>query len=439
MVDRLVSSGHFEFTIFAGDDVIDKITNSANFQIVNLGSIKPTKYSEHILGLGYVEARSKSVTFRFKIARRFLPETWMIRKNGTILERSIWLFRSLKRFIGNTIDNRMTLLYFIKPFRILLRRSLIKNREKQEIPDAIRLGNYDWMVIPAASALGITTDFLVGARNAGIRSLIAIDNWDHLTSKSTYPTKPDYFTVMGRKDIEHAVTIHGCDPATILPFGLPRFDVYRHLHNTPLRLRSGRKKRVLYCGLSLGHSEKVVVDKLAMFLEDKYGADAVEVVYRPHPGAGPRYDGYEITNPNVIVSDHGDVSRTAMPPMDDAFVSAILDTDVIVGAPTTLILEALILEKDCVLDLTTDDFHRTTAGNSALNHTHMIDLTEISEVIRGNSIMEVIEAVDDLLSRVDDPIKPNISDLYDVAAATYEVQLASFLLSQSPHSRKSID
>ena len=104
-----------------------------------------------------------------------------------------------------------------------------------------------------------------------------------------------------------------------------------------------------------------------------------------------------------------------------------------------LVLEALILGKDCVLDLTTDDFHRTTAGNSALNHTHMIDLTEISEVRRGNSISEVIETVDELLSRVGESVNPEISELYDVTAATYELQLSEFLLSHSQHSSKSID
>jgi len=434
LVDSLVNSGRFEFTVFAEEDVFSKLPDSVSFRKENLGTIKVTRFSKHMVGMGYVEARFKSKSFRFKLVRGFLPDTWMIRKNGTVLERAIWLFRSVKRLVGNTIDNRMTLLYYIKPFRIVLRRNLVQNRELQDLPEVIRLGNYEWLVMPVASSIGFTTDFLVGARNAGIRSLLAIDNWDHLTGKSIYPIKPDYFTVMGRKDIEHAVAIHGCDPTTVLPFGLPRFDVYRRLNNTPPRSKSGQKKRVLYCGFSLAHSEKVLVDRLTSFLVCKYGSDSVEVIYRPHPGPAPRYDGYEISNPNVIVTDHGDVTRTAMPAMDETFVSTILDADVIVGAPTTLILEALILGKDCVLDLTIDDFHRTTAGNSALNHTHMIDLTEITEVMRGNSIMEVIEAVDELLSRVDKSTKPKISDFYDVGAATYEIQLASFLLSHASHS-----
>lgn len=431
LVDRIVDSGFFEITVFAEDEIFTKLPLSTKFQKVNLGTIEPTKYSKHMVGMGYVEARSRSITFRFKLARRFLPEAWMIRKSGTLAEKVKWFFRSFKRLVGNTFDNRMTLLYYIKPFRIAMKRYVIQKNEQQDLPDAIRHGSYDWLIMPAASATGFATDFLAGARKAGIHSLIAIDNWDHLTGKSVYPIRPDFFTVMGKRDIDHAVTIHGLDPATILPFGLPRFDTYRRLGTVSPRVGSDQKKRVLYCGFSLAYAEKILVDRLTEFLVSKYGTDEVEVVYRPHPVSPPRYDNYDIENPNVIVSDHGDIARTSMPAMDDAFISAILDADVIVGAPTTLILEALILGKECVLDLSIDDFHRTTAGNSALNFTHMIDLTEIRTIDRGNSVSEVIAVVDRLLSRVDPYVSPDISHLFDVGAATYEEQLLSFLLART--------
>jgi hypothetical protein len=306
--------------------------------------------------------------------------------------------------------------------------------EKPTLPKEISDGDFEWLIIPSASAIGYTTDFLEGANSIGLKTLIAIDNWDHLTGKSIYPIKPDYFTVMGKRCVEHAARIHDCDVARVLPIGLPRFDVYREIKHDCNKSFRVNKPRVLYCGFSLAHAEKQVVSSLAYYFESKYGVGSIEVHYRPHPGPLPRYDGSAITNSNIEITSYRDLKRTAMPDMDEEFLNAILQADVIVGAPTTLILESMAIHKKCVLDLTNDGFHRTSAGNSALWHTHMLDLTVINDLPRGNTIDELCHQVDQLLQQPANCLHFDIAHLYNTSEKPYRDQLLQFLVSEQ-HSK----
>jgi hypothetical protein len=427
LIDKLLSSGLFEITLFAPNEIFKNLPPSIPIESKNLGQFEISKYSKHVVAMSYVAMRSKSSTFRFKLARQFLPETKFFASNIGLPAAIKLFFHSTKRLLGNTRDNWVTLLYFIKPLRSFLYFYFNRMQSDCRLPIEIQDGKFDWLIMPASSAVGISTDFLAGAKNIGLKTLMAIDNWDHLTGKSVYPIKPDFFTVMGTNDVKHAVAIHDCDPKSILPFGLPRFDVYRRPINSPVNLNIATKKKILYCGFSLAHSEKRIVDQIANFMDDKYGEGAVEVCYRPHPGPLARYDNYEIRNERVDITKHGNLDRTAMPDMDQKFIDVLMSSDVVVGAPTTLLLEAMLLGKTCVLDVTLDGFHRTTAGNSARRHTHMLDLLAVTSLPRGKSVTELISTIDSSLQNSMNYKNYEISHLYNVSDKPFDIQLLGFL------------
>ena len=427
LINRLLASGVVEITLFAPNEIFKNLPTSIHFECKNLGQVPVTKYSKYIVAMNYVAMRSKSSTFRFKLARQFLPETRFFSSNiGPFLAIKLFL-HSVKRLLGNTRDNWVTLIYFIKPLRTFLGLCFNRTQIDCRLPIGIRDGEFDWLIMPASSAVGFATDFLAGARNIGLKTLMAIDNWDHLTGKSVYPIKPDFFTVMGTNDIQHAVSIHNCDPKSILPFGLPRFDVYRSPVISPIKPAITTKKKILYCGFSLAHSEKRIVDEISNFMDDKYGEGAVEVCYRPHPGPSPRYDNYEIRNTRIDVTKYGNLDRTAMPDMDQQFIDVLMSSDVVVGAPTTLLLEAMLLGRPCVLDITDDGLHRTTAGNSARRHTHMLDLLAVTSLSRGKNVAELVSAIDLLLENNPNFKNYEISHLYNVTDPPFDIQLMAFL------------
>ena len=434
LADYLIQHGNFDITFFADSEIHSRLPQSETFNTFDLGIIPITKKSKHLVAMGLVQMSSRSRTFRFKLMRQFLPETLLITKNGTMKFKVLWLLKSLGRTLKNTIHNRFTILYFFGPVRALIRWGLRILDEQPSLPSEIAEGNFEWLIIPSASAIGYTTDYLEAANKIKLKTIIAIDNWDHLTGKSIYPIKPDYFTVMGARCVEHAVNIHNCEPARVLPLGLPRFDIYRQITHEPQRAVEVNVKRVLYCGFSLAHAEKRVVSQLADYFDNKYGVGNVQVHYRPHPGPLPRFDDSKITNRNVTITEYGDLKRTAMPDMDEDFINALRDSDVVIGAPTTLILEALLMNKKCVLDLTHDGFHRTTAAISAVWHTHMIDLLEISGLQRGNTVAELQQLVDHGLHSSNDSSQLQIQHLYNSDDLPYRDQLLHFLLT-AEHSK----
>jgi hypothetical protein len=385
----------------------------------------------HLVAMNWVSMRSKSSTFRFSLQRTFRSEYWFFAFRLGMIRGFKQTILNAKTVLWNIRKKRLAVLYFFRPFRILARRHRTKLGKMNVLPEGIRNGNFDWLFIPCHAIDELMTDYIAEARQIGLKSLVAINNWDNLTSKSVYVVRPDYLTVMGSKCIEHAKNIHEIPRESVLTFGLPHFDAYRkYLRSNPTVVRTA-KKRVLYAGFSMAHSEKRIVDAIANHLDEKYGAGAVEVHYRPHPFPIPRIDNYEIANPNVVSNSHGSLLRTGMPTMDNGYMAAMQEADVVVGAPTTLVLEAMLLGRPCIIDLTTDAYHRTTASNAAKHFVHMHDLLVVPNLDVGRSVTELLNAIDSLLAKDSESVDYEIDNLYNTADALYGEQLLAFLTAQS--------
>ena len=430
LLRALLNTGEIDVTVFTPQHVIDRWVDADQFETVIIKSIEPTKVATNLVALSWVALRSRSSTFRFALERNFLSDYRLFPFQIGFKKGFIQFLRNIRTIVVNTKAKRKTVLYFFPLFRVLSQRNRQKLENGHALPSQIVNGNFDWLVVPCNALDELMTDYLAHAKQIGLRSLLAIDNWDNLTSKSAFVVQPDVVTVMGAKCVQYAIEIHDSDPKTILPIGLPRFDVYRSLKKNAGAAKSSSMKRVLYAGFSLAHSEKRVVDALADYLDTKYGPGAVEVHYRPHPLGVPRIDDYEIKNPHVVVTDHGDLLRTGLPHMDDDFINALTEADVVVGAPTTLMLEAMLIGRPCVLDITSDKYHRTTAGNAARRYTHMRDLLAVSELARGETNEQLIDEVIKILDADVAGIDYEIGHLYDTTAASYGEQLKSVLLAR---------
>ena len=429
LIEKIATTEKFIVKIFAPQNVYEKLPNLAFAETENLGEIKISKRTIHTIGMELVNHRKLSRTFDWKFKRLFLPQTFMFPRTGGLGFRAKWFLRSFKQFLGNTLNNKLAIIYFVKPLQIFFGLYFKILNEKLDIPKQIVAFNPDWLIMPSASAHGIINDCLVGANLRGIKTLIAIDNWDQLTGKSTYPTKPDYFTVMGNRCVEHALNIHGCNIEQVLPYGLPRFDIYRKLKHTCQLKDPELGIKILYCGFAMAHSEKFVVDSLADFFDQKYGSGVIRFTYRPHPGPSPREDNYEIQNQNVEITKYLDLDRTAMPDMDQDFIDELTSANLVVGAPTTLMVEAMLLNRPVLLDLTKDEYHRTTSGIISTKFTHVLDLLEISDIPRGNNIPELIRAIENQIESQTNCAHYAITKLFDTSKPPYSDQLIRLLSS----------
>ena len=62
LVDKLLSSGLFEITLFAPTEIFKNLPTSIRFESKNLGELAVSKYSKYVVAMSYVAMRSKSST-----------------------------------------------------------------------------------------------------------------------------------------------------------------------------------------------------------------------------------------------------------------------------------------------------------------------------------------------------------------------------------------
>ncbi len=428
LVKSLLESGHFEISIYVNQDLAGVLDRHQEYKVVVLDQTDSTQSAKILNDLSWAIGRTRSSTFQFTFERIFFTDNRIYPIELGIRKSTVWLLRNLRTAIRNIKSKRRTLGYSILPRCLTSRIKSNALAQVGKIPIEIKEFNPDWLIIVCNTINPTVVDYLAETRKIGIKTIVAIDNWDNLTSKSVFALTPNYLTVMGKQCVNHAISIHGINSNSVLPFGLPRFDIYRSLKKNGWPAKNLTPKRVLYAGFSLAHSEKRVVDALADYLDIKYGPGVVEVHYRPHPAPNPRIDDYEIKNSHVEVTEYRDLSRTGVPQMNDEFINALSKASVVVGAPTTLMLEAILISRPCVIDITSDKFHRTTAGNAACRYTHMKDLLAVGELAHGKTIEQLIMNVDKILETDVERIDYKVEHLYDITAASYAEQLTSFLL-----------
>jgi len=288
-------------------------------------------------------------------------------------------------------------------------------------------GGFHLMVIPCHAVDELITDYLSSARNIGLKSLVAIDNWDNLTSKSVFVVQPDYLTVMGKRCIEHAAEIHSIDRSKVFPYGLPRFDTYRK--DLPSREENefDATVEILYAGFSLPHAEIAVANSLWNGLKDRFPNQKIRFTYRPHPIPIPRIDGVTEVEAGIRITEHGKLDRTNMPKMDEEYLASMINADVVIGAPTTMMFEAMLLERPCIIDGTSDKFHRTNAASAIRNYTHMRDLLSVSNLPIASEVDEILEHIGLIIEKKVQFVKYEMEHLYDKGDPTYSAQLKEFL------------
>ncbi|MEJ7786037.1 MAG: hypothetical protein WKF96_14625 [Solirubrobacteraceae bacterium] len=167
-----------------------------------VGSVEPPSRER---GLDYVEVRELLLTsYRFKSRTVRWPRSVLAR---TVVKLGAMLGRRQLRIA-----------------RLLRRTGL-----RAEVTDAIRRTAPDLVVAPSGGIHASEFDFLRSARALGIPSLALMYNWDNLSSKSAFVTRPDYLGVVGCQSAEHARTIHGFPDDRVEVLGSPYIDShFRH-------------------------------------------------------------------------------------------------------------------------------------------------------------------------------------------------------------------
>lgn len=428
LIDELIEDNEIEVTIFAPQHVIERISEYTNIEKVLIDSIEPSFASTHLVAMNWIEKRKRSTTFQFALKRTFCTDYKVIVFERGISDSLKQAKKNLKTILFNVSKKRLVIIYLFKPMRLIRRLLSRRLGTQQYLPEAIVSERFDWLFIPCHAIDEIITDYLSSAKKLGLKTLIAIDNWDNLTSKSVFVEKPDYLTVMGERCIEHAVDIHSIERSKVLPFGLPRFDTYRNGVLGSQKSNLDSKIEILYAGFSLPHAEIAVVNYLWQRLKSHFPNHEIRFVYRPHPIPIPRIDGVKEVVPGVVTTQHGKLERTNMPKMDEEYLASMINADVVIGAPTTMVFEAMLLRRPCIVDGTSDRFHRTNAASSIQNFTHMKDLLTVSNLPIANDAEVMLKLLVEMIEQKVQFVDYEMAHLYDKRQPTYGTQIKKFLI-----------
>ena len=158
LIKHLEANSDFEIHLFSDSEIYKRLPTSSDYKTFDLGEIQISKRTKHTVAMGLAQMSSRSRTFRFKLIRQFLPETLLLVRHGNYRFKSAWFSKSFRRAIGNTIHHRMTVCYFFPPLRAVINLYLKVLNEKPTLPEEISTGEFEWLIIPSASAIGYTTD-----------------------------------------------------------------------------------------------------------------------------------------------------------------------------------------------------------------------------------------------------------------------------------------
>lgn len=415
-----------EVVVFADSETRGAMLAEERIGVVPLTEQPNDWISTHQRRLSAIEMRKKSSTRRFGLQRKLLSDYWMIPRTGTPIERVIGGLKGIGRVIRSVRRNYWELIYTVPLTRSFM-KAVFSLRSSSVNDESIVFRGFDWIVVPSAG-IGTESDLLAAASQSGTRSLVVIDNWDHLTAKGTFTVKPDFLSVMGLLDISYAAELHDIEKHRVLEFGLPRFDIYRDGRYSFSNIEGTRKPRIIYLGWSLPHSEERIVSYLYRHLESELGDDYFQFVYRPHPRRAIVKDRFRLTTENITIHSFGEELRTDMPRMDEEFVRELTIADVVVGPPTTMMLEAAILGRPCVLDLTTDDFHRTSAGHMSQKCLHLQDLIRVPTIDKAYSKSELVTLTESKVRYRTEEIHHDIRHLYNRDERCFRDLLTDFLM-----------
>ena len=235
----------------------------------------------------------------------------------------------------------------------------------------VQTEKYDAIVFPSAAFEPVSVDLIRIGKRLNVTTLCLIDNWDNLTSKTVFWTKPNHLGVWGEQAKGQAIDIHDFPPHHVHTIGTPRFDQYLS--------RRGRKPEeeiyafpyILFVGSAMPFDEIRMLHNLEESLSLNQDAPKdLRIVYRPHPWQQKRLvsstfedrDFTQVILDKQISESRGNqkLGNVSFQPDLTYYPKLLVGARCVVGPLTTMLLEASICLKPVIALNFSDGVHGTT-------------------------------------------------------------------------------
>jgi hypothetical protein len=365
--------------------------------------------------------RNRVTTFKFSLKRSIFGEVNFLPKSLDFFEKVYTLKLNFKKILRYFATNFFQLIFFVPLIGRLLRLFLqfIYNNYVKKLPQEID-SSVDLFVLLTGNREIKTYELIKSLKSLGIPTALSIQNWDNLTSKTLILSEPDFILVMGQSCKFFSSTAQNIRSSDVITAGLPRFNPYRRLDKELDATQDGTF-RILYLGTSLPHNEINLINNIYEFIETNNLN--VNFSYKPHPNRRPTYFESKLNKDIKLV----DSSIENYPAIISSHISILSSADLIITAPSSIVIECMLLSKNILLDLTNDGIHRTTAALAYENCLHYRGLDSISNLTKCKSINELTDGILESLSIMATSKKYDLANLIEDKKPSYSEHIANVI------------
>lgn len=247
------------------------------------------------------------------------------------------------RLIVYSFGNYVGVFLLRKIMRIIFKLESKKNHNNLDFQ------NVTTIILPYTGGISLEFDFLVWLSKQNLVKSIAIqENWDNLSSKSILFEHPDNFLTWGRQSSSHLRTIQDFKGNTF-EVGSLRLNCFyqeigeiksKKIENT---IRN-KTNKILIIGTGPANHDLKTIQVITEQLKQK-SSSRFEIVYRPHP-----YSKIS-TSDFSIIKNLNDLKLDIPSDNEENLhrLKLILDSDIVISLYSTVLLEATILRKPCII------------------------------------------------------------------------------------------
>ena len=213
-------------------------------------------------------------------------------------------------------------------------------------------------------------DHLKAARRLGLRTVLCVSSWDHLSSKARLRTFPDLITVWNHVQEREAIDMHGVPAERVAVTGAQCYDQWfgrepsqdRESFCRELRLPPSRPYVIWLCS-SLFRGSRAESELVEEWLHALRSSDAPElrnlgVLIRPHPARLAEWRRVDLSSyANVAFKGSNPINRTAK----DFYFDSMAHAHAAIGLTSSSMIEAGIVGKP-VLTIVDDTYSENQVG-----------------------------------------------------------------------------
>lgn len=319
--------------------------NKLNFQRFFYTKKDLQKYNNfHLLNTYLSENKSKSIKYSIQRILRhqlFYPDQFL--KNILMLP-----FRFISKIKKNFIY------HFYKNIYSEYKSLSFDNKINSKLENIILKFKPNLIVCPTAGQSISYYDSVRIGKKLGVKSLAIIDNWDNMSSRTHPKPHADHYAVWGKQSKKHGQYIQSIKKKNISIVGSARFEEYFKLRDKDLKNNFKFKYAILFEGFGIEEDLEMIMDKLEKVIHTNKIKN-FKIIYRPHPWRKnikrinlKKYKNI-ILDPQFKKAYYENNFRTTFQPDLSYYPSLINNSEFVISAPTTMVIESLIFRKKIII------------------------------------------------------------------------------------------